>query len=339
MSGAVRLRVLEIRPETHDVSTYVFQPLQPAFHHFAGQSMTLRLPIGGDILHRSFSIASASHAATLSMTIKAHAQGRATRWMRDALKVGDEIEAYGPNGRFTLLQEPEGGLAFVSAGSGASPLMAMLRQIVAEQQGRDVAWLHWARTPEDILFAHEITEMQRHGHNLRVAMFVTRPLPGWFGFVGRPRRAILAAALADFGRRAVFCCGPYGFMESVRAVHGAEGGDFRRFHVEQFGASEDESSTEQKEETALFAGQMFSVRLGFKSFEARSGETLLAAATRQNVVIPCGCAAGICGTCRVQLVSGQVDLRHNGGLPQQDEESGVILACSSRPLTDLEIRF
>lgn len=336
MSHVTSLRLVEIRPETHDVKTYLFQPSGKVFRHEAGQSVTLHLPLGEGGLHRTFSIASAPGDDTIALTIKAQLHGYATRWMDQTLKVGDIVEAAGPNGRFTLDRQSSGGLAFVSAGSGASPLMSMLREIAAKQPERDVAWLHWARTPDDLLFADEIARLQRDYQNFRAAMFVTQARPGWFGFMGRPRRATLVAAIADFGRRAVFCCGPDGFMDTVRAIHDAEGGAKDKFHTENFGPVR---SMERPAQTALGSQQSFSVRLGKKTFSARSDETLLAAATRQNVVIPCGCAAGICGTCRVALVTGSVDMHHKGGLPPEDEAKGIILACSSRPLGDLEIRL
>ena len=339
MSDVIRLRIVEIRPETHDVKTYVFKPVDKALHYLAGQSLTLRLPIGDAGLHRTFSMASAPGSETISMTIKAHPHGRATGWMHETLKAGAVLEASGPNGRFTLDLASEGELAFVSAGSGASPLMAMLREIAVRQPERDVAWLHWARTPDDLLFVDELANIQRDYRNLRVAMCVTQATPGWFGFLGRPRRATLSAAVADFGRRAVFCCGPDGFMEAVRAIHGAEGGNHRQFHIEYFGTGRGDVTATQQKQSTLTADHSFLVRLGNKLFTARSDETLLAAATRENVVIPCGCAAGICGTCRVHLVTGSVDMQHNGGLPPEDEASGIILACSSRPVTDLEIRI
>jgi ferredoxin-NADP reductase len=333
MSGDLRLRVVEVKPETADVTTFVFRPEEGLLRHAAGQSMTLRLTIAGETLYRTFSIASAPGGETIAMTIKAHPKGRATRWMRTALKSGDIVEARGPNGSFTASLEPTGALALVSAGSGASPLMAMLRHFAAVSPERDIAWLHWARTPADILFAGEIADLQRRCPALKAAMFVTSPAPGWFGHVGRPRRGTLSAALPDFGRRAVFCCGPEGFMDLVRAIHSAEGGDRGRFHVEHFGAAPAPvGPIATASEVATF-----DVRLGTHKFGARADETLLAAALRQNVVIPCGCAAGICGTCRVRLVSGGVDMRHNGGLSPEAEAGGDILACSSRPTSDVVI--
>ena len=83
--------------------------------------------------------------------------------------------------------------------------------------------------------------------------------------------------------------------------------------------------------------QGFAIRFDGKTFKARADETLLEAATRQNVVIPCGCASGMCGTCRVSLVEGEVTMQHEGGISAEEEAQGYILACSSRPRSDVTI--
>lgn len=329
----VGLTVVAIRPETHDTKTFVFRAEAAALSYAAGQSMTLALPVGGEILVRTFSLASAPDGSgTIAMTIKAHASGRATRWLHDALAVGARLKARGPAGRFTIDRRRGDRLALVSGGSGASPLMAMLRHLAATAPDSDVHWLHAARTPRDILFAREIADLQGRMPGLKATMVVSRPEPGWFGFTGRLGRRLVSVALPDYGRREVFCCGPTGLMEEARLTHAAEGGARERFHREHFGAGVPAPRPPGPAEAAGYA-----VTLGSKQFTAEPGETLLQAAVRQAIVIPCGCAAGLCGTCRVTLVSGAVDMAHEGGLSPDEEARGFILACSSRPRSAVTI--
>lgn len=304
-------------------------------HYEAGQSVTLRLTIDGETLFRTFSLASApGRDETIAMTIKAHAKGRATRWLHEHLSVGDIIDGRSPRGRFTITGRQTETIALVSAGSGASPLMAMLRHLAATAPQSDIAWLHAARTPADILFAAELIQLQRQMPNLKVAMLVSRPEPGWFGFTGRLNRRLVSVALPDFGRREVFCCGLTGFMDEARLIHAAEGGKRDLFHVEHFGAI----APAAPPPTPIDAREDgFAIRFDGKAFTARAHETLLEAATRQNVAIPCGCASGMCGTCRVSLVEGEVAMHHEGGISAEGEARGYILACSSRPRSDVTI--
>lgn len=329
------LIVAEIRPETHDVKTFVFRPKGGVPPYAAGQSMTLKLAIGGETLFRTFSLTSAPDASgTIAMTIKAQATGQATRWLHDELAVGARLEGRSPKGRFTIEGRTTEKLALVSAGSGASPLMAMLRHLAATAPDTDIYWLHAARTPRDILFARELAELQARMPNIKVAMVVSRPEPGWFGFSGRLGRRMVSVALPDYGRREVFCCGPTGFMDEARLIHAAEGGARDLFHIEHFGAVVPAAPSQVP---ADVSAEGYAVTLGDKSFTAQPGETLLQAATRQTIVIPCGCASGMCGTCRVALVSGAVEMQHDGGISPEEEAQGYILACSSRPRSDVTI--
>jgi ferredoxin-NADP reductase len=331
----LQLTVTDIRDETHDVKTFVFRADGGLPRHAAGQSMTLKLAIAGETLFRTFSLASAPDpSGTIAMTIKAHANGRATRWLHDELAIGARLEGRPPKGRFTIESRSTQRLALVSAGSGASPLMAMLRDLAASAPDIDLHWLHAARSPRDILFADELAALQARMPRLKIAMLVSRPEPGWFGFVGRLGRRLVSVAVPDYGRREVFCCGPAGFMEEARLVHAAEGGTRTLFHVEHFGAV----AAAAPPPAALDApAGGYAVVLGDKSFTARPGETLLQAATRQTIIIPCGCTAGMCGTCRVALVEGSVEMRHQGGISPEEESQGYILACSARPSSDVTI--
>ena len=337
MSGTdvLALTLIEVRAETPDIKTFLFRPDGGPLHYEAGQSTTLRLPMDGETLFRTFSIASAPGGETLALTIKAHAGGRATRWMHETLQVGDVVEARRPRGRFTIANRQGDAVALVSAGSGASPLMAMLRHLAQAAPETDIVWLHAARTPGDILFAAELEDLQRRIAGLRVAMVVSRPSPGWFGFSGRLNRRLASVAVPDLGRREVFCCGPTAFMDEVRLIHAAEGGRRDRFHFEHFGAVGPPAPVPMPD--APESG--FAVHMGDKRFLARADETLLEAATRQTIVIPCGCASGMCGTCRVTLVAGEVAMHHEGGLSAEEEAEGYILACSSRPRSDIAIEL
>jgi ferredoxin-NADP reductase len=331
----LKLTVVAIRPETQDIKTFVFRPEGAMPDYEAGQSMTLRLALDGEHLFRTFSLASApGRDGTLAMTIKAHAKGRATRWLHEHLSVGDVIEGRRPRGRFTIAARRTDCIALVSAGSGASPLMAMLRHLADISPDIDIAWLHAARLPGDILFPEELADLQRRMPWLTVTMLVSQPMPGWFGFIGRLNRRLVSVAVPDFGRREVFCCGPTGFMEEARLIHAAEGGTRAHFHVEHFGAVQPAAPVAIPDDAPATG---FAVTMGEKRFLARADETLLEAATRQAIVIPCGCASGMCGTCRVSLVAGEVAMQHNGGLSAEEEAERFILACSSRPRSDVTI--
>jgi len=340
-------RVLEcigVRCESPDVKTFVFRDTEPDGPRFvAGQAMLLTLDMDGERVDRTFSIASApginTGNNTLELTLKRQRTGRVTRWLHDELKPGMRVRSRYPLGMFRLDAIPPGPIALVSAGSGASPLMSMLRTLARHAPGQDIGWFHAARRAEDILFADEIATLQTHMPKLQASITLSQPGPGWFGLRGRVSRRLIAAAMRDFFTREVYCCGPTSFMDDVRRIHAADGARHARFHVEHFGAVTEVVSTSPVASADLDTDTRFNISLGDKRFTARAGETILMAASRQQVVIPCGCASGICGTCKLHKRSGMIDMRHQGGLSPRDEANGFILACSSRPLSDVTLDF
>jgi ferredoxin-NADP reductase len=336
------LECVDVRCESPDVKTFVFRDTTLDAPRFvAGQAMLLTLDIDGERVDRTFSIASAAGAVannnTLELTLKRQPAGRVTRWLHDELKPGMRVRSRYPLGVFRLDTMPQGPIALVSAGSGASPLMSMLRTLARHAPGQDIAWFHAARRVEDILFADEIATLQARMPKLQATITLSQPGPGWFGLRGRVSRRLIAAAIPDFFTREVYCCGPTSFMDDIRRIHAADGARHARFHVEHFGAAA--VSTSPADSAVLDTDTRFNITLGDKHFTARVGETILMAASRQQVVIPCGCASGICGTCKLHRHSGVIDMRHQGGLSTQDEAKGLVLACSSRPLSDLVLSF
>ncbi|KQR81691.1 hypothetical protein ASG35_05175 [Burkholderia sp. Leaf177] len=335
------LECVEVRIETSTVKTFVFRDLDAngAMHFLPGQSMMLTLDIAGERLQRTFSIASAPlGSATLELTIKAPADGRATRWLHDALRPGMTLGARYPLGQFQLDPDTESAkpVALVSAGSGASPLMSMLRTLAVHRPEADVAWFHAARDIGDILFARELATLQTSMPNLKVSVTLSAPAAGWFGLRGRISRRIISAAVPDFNLREVYCCGPASFMSEVKRIHAADGARHAGFHTEHFAPVElfpDEAPRE------IDDGVTHQITLGDKTFQTRANETILMAASRQNVVIPCGCASGICGTCKLRRVSGVIEMRHQGGLSEKEEAQGFVLACSSRAASDVTLEF
>lgn len=337
MSEAFRLTCTCIQDETPTVRTFTFRPDLPVVHE-AGQALTLRLELDGEALYRTFSLSAPPVPnGLLAMTVKAHRDGRATRWLHNHLAPGSVLTATGPHGRFTLANwNGSAPIAFVSAGSGATPLMAMLRDLALRDPDADVVWYHAASVPSEMLFPEALTRLQERMPNLRVAAAVGRAAPGWFGLTGRTSRRLLSVAVPDLARRSVFCCGPSRFMDDVKLIHVAEGGSLETFHTEHFGPV---VAPAQPNGVPAAGSSSHALTIGDRVVEVGTEETILQAALRGGIVIPCGCGQGLCGTCRMARVSGDIAMAHQGGLSPEEEAAGLILACSSRLRSAASIRF
>ncbi len=338
--SGLALTCLDIRIETPSVRTFRFRHTEGAPLPFlAGQAMMLGVEVDGQRLWRSFSISGSGAPDEIEMTIKAQGPGGATRWLHDHLKPGMSLPARAARGTFSLAAKPGGPVAFLSGGSGVTPLLAMLRALAKIDPDADVAWVHAASREEEILFPDLVTQMQTLMPNLSVSIVVSKPDIGWFGYRGRITRRLLSVIVPDLGRREVFCCGPDAFMREMQLIHAAEGGKKDRFHKESFGTSPSETPPSPPSSPARHAADasQFHLRAAGRVLEIRQDETVLQASLRQGVIIPCGCGEGMCGTCMVKLDHGTVRQNHNGGITPAEERDGYILACSSRPVTYLAI--
>src|SRR4051794_6857943 len=272
--GSLALTCIGVRDETPSIKTFSFRVGGPDFAHEAGQAMTLALAVDGETQYRTFSLSSAPKpGGTVEMTVKAHPGGRVTPWLHRAIRPGSVLQAREPKGRFTLARRTGGPLAFVSGGSGATPLIAMLRHLAETDPSTDITWFHAAHNPDEILFAAELTRLQQAMPNLSVSITVSHAAPGWFGLRGRLSRRLVSVAIPDFARRDVFCCGPAAFMQESRLVHAAEGGRKEAFHTEAFGpagAAPAPAPVDPGTEVATFQ-----LRIGSRVVQVRQDETIL----------------------------------------------------------------
>lgn len=340
----LRLACVGRRQETADVVTFAFRDVEGRpLKHLPGQALTLALPLPGETAWRTFTIASTpTRPEEVELTIKAAPDGHATRWMHAALHPGVEIEARGPVGQFSIAHHYAPAFALVSGGSGITPMMSMLRWLADRGETVDVVFLHAARTPADVLFADELSVLDRQMPNLRIVTVVADVPAGqsWAGYRGVTDRRMMALMVPDFARREVFCCGPAGFMAAVERIFDAEGGERAHFHSESFGAPKAAESSVvpaavPDEVSAGEAGAVLTI--DGRTISTTAGTTVLAAARAGGIVIPTGCQEGMCGTCRVKMLHGDVDMTHKGGITAREERQGYILACCSRLEGDVEV--
>jgi ferredoxin-NADP reductase len=219
-------------------------------------------------------------------------------------------------------------------------MMSMLRWLADRGETVDVVFVHAARTPADVLFAEELARLDRQMPNLRIATVVAEVPEGqsWSGFRGMIDRRMMALMVPDLARREVFCCGPAGFMAAVGRIFDAEGGEPERFHTESFGTARTVAELRPAAADAPGPeGAGITLVLDGRSIPAHAGDTVLAAARAGGVVIPTGCGEGMCGTCRVRKLEGEVEMHHKGGLTPREERQGYILACCSRLVGDVEV--
>ena len=352
-NGRHVMRCVRVIDETWDVKTFVFAAEQPLMFFFKpGQFVTLELEIDGEQVMRSYTISSSpSVPYSFSLTIKKLPGGQVSSWMHDYMKQGDELVVHGPVGRFNVIDYPADKYLLLSGGVGITPLMSMARWLFDTNSDADMVFTHSARTPRDIIYQRELEHMDSRIDSMTLHTIVERVEIGqtWNGYRGLLDADKLAMTCPDYLEREVFCCGPEPYMRAVREMLEAGGFDMRRYHEESFGeipAIAEEQAIEQaesalEEHEALEMGDLHSVEFveSGKSVRIAPGETIHAAATKLGLHIPKACGMGICGTCRVRKVSGEVTMEHNGGITDDEIEAGDVLSCCSIPTGDVTVEF
>lgn len=344
-----RLVCRAVRDETHDVKTFVFASPEPRrFAHQPGQFLTFAFDVGGEEVNRCYTIASAPTTPdTVAITVKRVPNGPVSNWLHDTVKPGSVVRAMGPMGEFTCFEHPAEKYLLLSGGSGVTPMMAMARTFHDLGEGRDVVFVHSARTPGDIVFRDELELMARRELAFRFTAICEgdTPVERWGGFRGRLDLKKLELIAPDWREREVFVCGPAPYMAAVKAMLAEAGFDMPRHHEESFdfGAlAEGEKAEAEAAEVALDAAPVVKTyRVEFaktrRFIDCPETETVLDAARKQGVRLPSSCAKGLCGTCKSKLVSGTVEMKHAGGIRQREIDAGMALLCCSKPTSDLVV--
>ena len=187
----------------------------------------------------------------------------------------------------------------------------------------DVAFVHSARTPDDIVFRAELEAMATD--DLRVSTVSETD-------EGRLSLPLLTRLVPDLWEREIFVCGPAGYMASVQTILAEAGVDPARCHEESFVLGSAPAAAHSG--TGTFAVQL---RRTGRTLACDAGSTVLDAAARAGLVLPSSCGEGVCGTCKTTLLEGSVDMQHAGGIRPREIAKQQILLCCSKPLEDLVI--
>lgn len=340
-----------IHNETHDVKSFFFKPETPAqFQFLPGQFITLELPINGEIIHRSYTISSSpARPHTISISVKRQPNGVVSNWLHDNLKVGDHLAVLPIAGDFSCTLHPAKQYLFLSGGSGVTPLMSMSRSFYDLAEDADIVFIHSARAPADIIFAQELALMEARPH-FRTAFICEKADANWTQPTGYLNIDLLKQIAPDFAQREIFTCGPTPYMAAVRDMLKNADFDMAHYHEESFNFDEMSAHLDEHAETIIESklpvanghvinNKAFSVELSKSgaTIDCAADQFVLNAAHNAGFRLPSACSKGLCGTCKSKLISGIVDMKHNGGIRPREIEQGLFLPCCSKPLSNLVV--
>jgi hypothetical protein len=306
---AAPLRCTAVRDQAPGVRTYslVREDGRP-FGWRAGQYLTLRFDLPTGTVRRSYTLSSAPGTSGAEITVKRIPGGLVSDWIHDHLVPGCSVTAEAVGGSFTLEDRPWPTYLFLGAGSGVTPLVALVRHITDRDLPVTVAFHQSARTRADLLFTEDLERYRRVlGDRLALGERITSE-------EGRLDHQGLVKFCPDLRDRRAFVCGPTEYRASVRGLLAGAGFKVdRRYHEELFG----EAALEVPGDAV--PGMVRFLRTG-KTVPSDGRTTVLQLAERSGVNLASSCRSGDCGTCRVQTGAGD-----------------WVLACHTFPRGDVDV--
>lgn len=337
-SHVLELQVADVIDETADARSLVFAvpdgvEIPPERLRYApGQFLTLRVPSErtGSVA-RCYSLCSSPFTGDpMTVTVKRTADGYASNWLCEHAHPGMRIHVLAPSGTF-VPKTLDTDFLLLAAGSGITPMMAILKSALAEGSG-NVVLLYANRDESSVIFGAALRELAaKYPDRLSVVH--------WLESVqGLPSAAALAGLAGPYAGRAAFICGPGPFMAAAEEALRAVGTPAADIHIEVFKSLKsdpfaavviEEDDSDEGPATAIVTldGQRHEIRWPRKA-------KLLDVLLDQGLDAPFSCREGHCGACAVLKKSGEVQMDVNDVLEQSDLDEGLILGCQARPVSD-----
>ena len=314
-----------------------------------GQHLTVRATIHGQEVRQSYSICQSRSAAGMEhlrrVAVARVPEGRMSTFLNDVVAPGDVLDVMTPLGSFTCPTRPDGirHHVAIAAGSGITPVIALLTTALEEEPGSRATLLYGNRRTSSIMFLEELEDLKnRFPGRFQLIPVLSREAQDVELFHGRLDRerlqAIFAALVPVDQVDEWYLCGPFGLVTGAEELLRERGVDPSHVHHEIFHVDD---GTAPRRPVVVDAGAppeaVVTINLDGRTtvipMPSRE-ETILDATLRARPDAPYSCTGGVCGTCRARVVVGEVRMDRNYALEPEEVAAGVVLACQSHPVTD-----
>ncbi len=349
------LRIKRVSPEAAGAAAITFDvppELRTAFDFRPGQFLTLRAVLDGKEARRSYSICSPhqryAQDGEIDVGIKPVEGGSFSRWAVQALAAGDTVEAMPPEGRFTPRVAGARHRVGFAAGSGITPLLAIIATTLAEDAGSRFTLVYGNQRVNTIMFNEALQDLKdRYPARLTLIHLLSRQPQETALLNGRIDAAkvdeLLRTLLPADSIDEAFLCGPEGMIDAAQAALLAAGVAPQRVHAERFypdGALAAPAPATPAPSVPVAAGDSARTRLEIvldgKTHSLAMGprDRVLDVALDAGLDLPYSCKGGVCCTCRARVLQGRAEMERNYTLEPWEIEKGFVLTCQARPLTE-----
>jgi len=332
------LRCVQITAETADVKTFVFcaEPIE-RFNYLPGQFITISVVIEGKRYNRCYTLSSSpSKPDVISITVKRVTAGIVSNWLHDNFSVGSVLDSTAASGRFHLAENNRSKLLLLSAGSGVTPMLSIVRYITDLALAVDVHFHHSAKTAADLICFDQLQQLAKSQSNLSLSCNFSRqsaldnfPVNNRSG---RLSGTMISDICPDFLQRDVFVCGPNDFMNNAKSLLTDLGLAPEQYAQESFVVNTTEVEVDQSSARYIVKFLKSAIEV-----DITGSKTILAAAEEAGIYPEYSCLAGICGSCNSQLVSGELHAPNAMAIDTEQQGNGEFLPCCSYARSDLEV--
>lgn len=338
----VPVEVAQVTDETPSTRTLRLTPLgRPVFPFRSGQFVTVFVTVDGVHTSRAYSISSPPSRPYLEITVRRLPGGFVSRHLVEDVKVGDTLEVSGPAGFFyhePLVDTDQ--LVFLAGGSGITPFMSMMREAVETRGDVRIQLIYGSRTPDDVIFFDELSEMAVHQDNIAVHLVLSEPPESYGGLCGLLDAEMIDPLVGDIRGKTFFMCGPHAMYSLCTEALSSLGVPPWRVKKEASGPPPDirlvEGWPREVDAAGTFTLKIADTR---KRFDVTAGEPLLNSLERNGVALDNLCRSGECGVCRAALVEGGVFMPEAVAVRKADLACGYIHPCMAYPVSDLTLRL
>ena len=352
MSTFHPLKIAGIRKTTDDAVCITFavpEELKDEFKFIQGQYLTMRTDIDGQDIRRSYSICSGLDETSLQVGIKKVEGGAFSTFANDLLKAGDIIDVMSPQGKFYSEINPEQAKHYlmIAAGSGITPILSIIKSVLAREPGSQVTLLYGNSKVSTIMFREELDRLKNRYmarfQLLHILNKEQRDVDILNGRINNRKGGELCKHLLNL--QAIdefFLCGPEAMISEVSRGLRSEGINDDRIHYELFTSSAADAEkvmAKHHERAVKMAGKMSEVTIISDGKQTKfelsaDGENILDGGLENGVDLPFACKGGVCATCKAKLIEGEVDMDINHALEADEVEKGYILTCQAHPISD-----
>ena len=349
MAQFYNLKIKDIYKETDDCSVLTIDvpdALKNEFSFHQGQHLTLKADINGEDVRRSYSLCSSPMEDKWQVAVKQILGGKFSTYVNESLDAGQNIEVMAPSGTFgvDIVEVASKNYLFFAAGSGITPIISMIKTHLKREPNSTCKLFYVNKTAKSIIFKEELEQLRNtYFGRLEIYYFLTQEKRDIELFNGRfddEKMDVLTKIFIDIPDTSeVFLCGPEKMVNYVSNYLMEAGLPKELVHFELFvtGLTEEDIKRQERLAKQNVEGVEVTIIDGGKEFlftMTKDYDNLLDAALNAGADLPFACKGGVCSTCKCEVKEGDVEMKINYALEEEELKQNLVLSCQAVPTTE-----